>query len=79
MELLVNELSDKKFEIIIYGDQETIHKVFISNQTYQDLTPAKCLRECISMGSDNRFAGNTLLRLYEQLHHTYYRKQFGRN
>ena len=41
MELLINELSDKKFEIIIYGDQETIHKVFISNQTYQDLTSKK--------------------------------------
>ena len=48
-------------------------------QTYQDLTPAKCLRECIAMGSDNRFAGNTLLRLIEPLDHTYiiYRKQFG--
>ena len=41
MELLINELSDKKFEIIIYADQETIHKVFISNQTYLDLTSKK--------------------------------------
>ena len=41
MELLINELSDKKFEVIIYGDQETIHKVFISNQTYLDLTSKK--------------------------------------
>ena len=41
MELLINELSDKKFEVIIYADQETIHKVFISNQTYLDLTSKK--------------------------------------
>ena len=41
MELLINELSDKKFEVIIYADQQTIHKVFISNQTYQDLTSKK--------------------------------------
>ena len=41
MELLINELSDKKFEVIIYADQQTIHKVFISNQTYLDLTSKK--------------------------------------
>ena len=41
MELLINELSDKKFEVIINADQETIHKVFISNQTYLDLTSKK--------------------------------------
>ena len=41
MDLLINELSDKKFEVIIYADQETIHKVFISNQTYLDLTSKK--------------------------------------
>ena len=41
MELLINELSDKNFEVIIYADQETIHKVFISNQTYLDLTSKK--------------------------------------
>ncbi len=41
MELLINELSDKKFEVVIYADQQTIHKVFISNQTYLDLTSKK--------------------------------------
>ena len=41
MELLINELSEKKFEVIIYADQETTHKVFISNQTYLDLTSKK--------------------------------------
>jgi len=41
LELLINELSDKKFEVIIYADQQTIHKVFISNQTYLDLTSKK--------------------------------------
>ena len=41
MELLINELSDKKFKVIIYADQQTIHKVFISNQTYLDLTSKK--------------------------------------
>ena len=41
MELLINELSDKKFEVIINADQETMHKVFISNQTYLDLTSKK--------------------------------------
>lgn len=41
MELLINELSDKKFEVIIYADQQAIHKVFISNQTYLDLTSKK--------------------------------------
>ena len=41
MELLINELSYKKFEVIIHADQQTIHKVFISNQTYLDLTSKK--------------------------------------
>mgnify|MGYP001228013447 FL=1 len=41
MELLINELSDKKFEVIINADQETIHTVFVSNQTYLDLTSKK--------------------------------------
>ena len=45
MELLINELSDKKFEVIINADQETIHKVFISNQTYLDLTSKKIFKK----------------------------------
>ena len=41
MELLINELSDKKFEVIIYTDQKTTHTVSISDQTYLDLTSKK--------------------------------------
>ena len=41
MELLINEVYYKKFEVIIHADQQTIHKVFISNQTYLDLTSKK--------------------------------------
>ena len=41
MELLINELSNDKFEVIIYGDQQTKHLVSISDGLYFSLTSKK--------------------------------------
>ena len=41
MELLINQLSNDKFEVIIYGDQQTKHLVSISDGLYFSLTSKK--------------------------------------
>ena len=41
MELLINQLSNDKFEVIIYGDQQTKHLVSLSDGLYFSLTSKK--------------------------------------
>ena len=41
MELLINQLSNDKFEIIIYRDQQTKHVVTLSDELYFSLTSKK--------------------------------------
>ena len=41
MELLINQLSNDKFEIIIYGDQQTKHLVSLSDKLCFSLTSNK--------------------------------------
>ena len=41
MELLINQLSNDKFEVIIYGDQQTKHLVSLSDELYLSLTSKK--------------------------------------
>ena len=41
MELLINQLSNDKFEVIIYGDQQTKHLVSLSDKLYFSLTSKK--------------------------------------
>jgi hypothetical protein len=41
LELLINQLSNDKFEVIIYGDQQTKHLVSISDGLYFSLTSKK--------------------------------------
>ena len=41
MELLINQLSNDKFEVIIYGDQQTKHLVSLSDEFYFSLTSKK--------------------------------------
>ena len=41
MELLINQLSNDKFEVIIYGDQQTKHLVSLSDELYFSLTSKK--------------------------------------
>ena len=41
MELLINQLSNDKFEVIIYGDQQTKHLVSLSDKLYLSLTSKK--------------------------------------
>ena len=41
MELLINQLSNDKFEVIIYGDKQTKHLVYLSDNLYFSLTSKK--------------------------------------
>ena len=41
MELLINQLSNDKFEVIIYGDKQTKHLVSLSDELYFSLTSKK--------------------------------------
>ena len=41
MELLINQLSNDKFEVIIYGDKQTKHLVSLSDKLYFSLTSKK--------------------------------------
>ena len=41
MELLINQLSNDKFEVIIYGDKQTKHLVSLSDEFYFSLTSKK--------------------------------------
>lgn len=41
MELLINQLSNDKFEVIIYGDLQTKHLVSLSDELYFSLTYKK--------------------------------------
>ena len=41
MELLINQLSNDKFEVIIYGDKQTKHLVPLSDELYFSLTSKK--------------------------------------
>ena len=41
MELLINQLSNDKFEVIIYGDQQTKHLVSLSDELHFSLTSKK--------------------------------------
>ena len=41
MELLINQLSNDKFLVIIYGDQQTKHLVSLSDELYFSLTSKK--------------------------------------
>ena len=41
MELLINQLSNDTFEIIIYGDKQTKHLVSLSDELYFSLTSKK--------------------------------------
>ena len=41
MELLINQLSNDTFEIIIYGDKQTKHLVSLSDEFYFSLTSKK--------------------------------------
>ena len=41
MELLINQLSNDTFEIIIYGDKPTKHLVSLSDELYFSLTSKK--------------------------------------
>ena len=41
MELLINQLSNDKFEVVIYGDQQTKHLVSLSDGLYFSLTSKK--------------------------------------
>ena len=41
MELLISQLSNDKFEVIIYGDKQTKHLVSLSDELYFSLTSKK--------------------------------------
>ena len=41
MELLINQLSNDMFEVIIYGDMQTKHLVSLSDELYFSLTSKK--------------------------------------
>ena len=41
MELLINQLSNDKFEVIIYGGQQTRHLVSLSDELYFSFTSKK--------------------------------------